>query len=260
MSAGGHSVCIDADVSFGRTTALYLTSLPDTLPQLCRGTCRCVLTHTPSEGLLALQVVGRVLAEQAALFYATDAQVKSFFIVRVLKIRSVCIGTLELQFAGLASGCTVEQLTVRRPALASVLLCPTAAADGARPPQRAVFRPQPAHRLQGGGWRGWRLRCLTSAAACGLVPCSILAGATAACQTLHQLVNLRNASFLPQLAALAEFHPFLDAHPQLARSSVNCKNFMFHPLFRSWARWRSSARTGPPHCACTAKHTATCHR
>lgn len=39
--------------------------------------CRCVLTHTPSEGLPALQVVGRVLAEQAALFYATDAQVKS---------------------------------------------------------------------------------------------------------------------------------------------------------------------------------------
>lgn len=31
--------------------------------------------HTPSEGLPALQVVGRVLAEQAALFYATDAQV-----------------------------------------------------------------------------------------------------------------------------------------------------------------------------------------
>lgn len=37
--------------------------------------CRCVLMHTPSEGLPALQVVGRVLAEQAALFYATDAQV-----------------------------------------------------------------------------------------------------------------------------------------------------------------------------------------
>lgn len=32
--------------------------------------------HTPSEGLPALQVVGRVLAEQAALFYATDAQVR----------------------------------------------------------------------------------------------------------------------------------------------------------------------------------------
>ena len=46
--------------------------------------CRCVVMHTPSEGLPALQVVGRVLAEQAALFYATDAQ------VRLLRVTSGC--------------------------------------------------------------------------------------------------------------------------------------------------------------------------
>ena len=32
--------------------------------------------HTPSEGLPALQVLGRVLHEQAALFYTADAQVR----------------------------------------------------------------------------------------------------------------------------------------------------------------------------------------
>lgn len=35
---------------------------------------RCVLTYCPSEGLPALQVVGRVLYEQAVAFYAADAQ------------------------------------------------------------------------------------------------------------------------------------------------------------------------------------------
>ncbi|PRW58338.1 hypothetical protein C2E21_2711 [Chlorella sorokiniana] len=49
----------------------------DRIAMICRQAGierRCVLTHVPSEGLPALQVVGRVLAEQAALFYATDAQ------------------------------------------------------------------------------------------------------------------------------------------------------------------------------------------
>lgn len=39
-------------------------------------------------------------------------------------------------------------------------LCPTAAADGARTPQRAVARPQPAHRVQGRAVLvGWSSGC-----------------------------------------------------------------------------------------------------
>ena len=38
--------------------------------------CRCVLLFTPAEGLPALQVVGRVLHEQAVLYYASEAQVR----------------------------------------------------------------------------------------------------------------------------------------------------------------------------------------
>lgn len=38
---------------------------------------RCVITYTPSEGLPALQVLGRVLHEQACLFYVADAQVRA---------------------------------------------------------------------------------------------------------------------------------------------------------------------------------------
>lgn len=49
----------------------------DRMAMLCRqaGTeRRCVLTYNPSEGLPALQVLGRVLQEQAAAFYSADAQ------------------------------------------------------------------------------------------------------------------------------------------------------------------------------------------
>lgn len=140
---------------------------------------RCLLTYTPSEGLPALQVLGRVIHEQALLYYATDAQVSgSVGVCRCepgLHDKLVLLYAWSAQVRGRAVarglGC-VGWVWRRRwhlgpaaPLLALQLVrkcrnaccpptCPRSAASGCPcQPQPAICGPQLAHRIQGGASR-----------------------------------------------------------------------------------------------------------